>query len=78
MVNTYKCCKDCMPPKRYPGCHGHCEEYLGEKKELDKIRERLARERKYNQDYYESSMAKVRYFQKKKKNARFAKKNHED
>lgn len=20
-------CKDCVPPKRYPGCHDHCQEY---------------------------------------------------
>lgn len=26
-----KCCKDCIAPKRYPGCHGVCEEYLTEK-----------------------------------------------
>lgn len=77
MVNAYKCCKDCMPPKRYPGCHGHCEEYLGEKKELDKIRERLARERKYNNDYMECKRTRVEYFQKQKKRAKYVKKNYE-
>lgn len=24
-------CKNCVPPKRHPGCHGTCPEYLGEK-----------------------------------------------
>lgn len=26
-----KCCKDCIPPTRYPGCHGDCEKYKAEK-----------------------------------------------
>lgn len=25
------CCKGCVAPKRYPGCHDHCPEYLEEK-----------------------------------------------
>ena len=36
------CCKDCVPPKRYPGCGGHCPEYKKQKAKLiaDKERER--------------------------------------
>ena len=26
-----KCCKDCMPPTRHPGCHSKCNKYLKEK-----------------------------------------------
>lgn len=26
-----KCCKDCVPPTRHPGCHGTCEQYKAEK-----------------------------------------------
>ena len=26
-----KCCKSCVAPKRYPGCHSHCPEYRAEK-----------------------------------------------
>lgn len=26
-----KCCKDCVPPQRYPGCHTKCIMYLEEK-----------------------------------------------
>lgn len=29
------CCKGCVAPKRYPGCHGHCPEYIAEKAEHD-------------------------------------------
>jgi hypothetical protein len=28
-------CKDCVAPKRHPGCHGHCPEYLEEKARHD-------------------------------------------
>lgn len=30
-----KCCKDCKPPLRHPGCHDRCEQYLKEKTAWD-------------------------------------------
>ena len=33
-----KCCKDCVSPKRYPGCHSHCPEYIEEKAEYDRLK----------------------------------------
>lgn len=30
-----KCCRYCVAPKRHPGCHDHCSEYLEEKAEHD-------------------------------------------
>lgn len=30
-----KCCKDCVPPTRYPGCHVKCEQYKAEKAKLE-------------------------------------------
>ena len=29
------CCWDCIAPKRHPGCHSHCPEYLAEKAKHD-------------------------------------------
>lgn len=29
------CCKGCQPPKRHPGCHSVCEEYLEQRKQQD-------------------------------------------
>lgn len=29
------CCHGCMAPKRYPGCHDHCPDYLKEKAEYE-------------------------------------------
>ena len=36
---SIKCCKDCVPPTRYPGCHAKCSKYLGEKAEYEKQKE---------------------------------------
>lgn len=30
-----KCCRGCVAPKRYPGCHDHCKEYKDERAQLD-------------------------------------------
>ena len=31
-----RCCYGCTAPKRYPGCHSHCPEYIAEKDKHDK------------------------------------------
>ena len=36
---SIKCCKDCVPPTRYPGCHDKCSKYLEEKAEYEKQKE---------------------------------------
>ena len=33
------CCKDCVAPKRYPGCSDKCPEYKEQRAELDKVKE---------------------------------------
>ena len=43
---TIKCCKDCVPPKRYPGCGSNCSEYQAEKDAKRKEREWLKEENK--------------------------------
>ena len=34
-----ECCHHCVAPKRYPGCHDHCPEYLEVKKKLEEKRD---------------------------------------
>ena len=34
-----KCCLGCTAPKRYPGCHGTCQEYIQEKAKHEADRE---------------------------------------
>lgn len=43
--NKIKCCKDCKPPKRYPGCSDHCEDYKKEKAENELFKEKMRAER---------------------------------
>lgn len=35
-----KCCRYCVPPQRYPGCHAVCEQYIKEKAEYDEQKAR--------------------------------------
>ena len=34
-------CRDCVAPKRHPGCHAECEAYLNWKKEWDAQKEKI-------------------------------------
>lgn len=47
-----KCCRDCVAPKRYPGCHGNCQEYLDEKAEHERRKEEIDRKKKISNDIY--------------------------
>ncbi|MBR5199224.1 MAG: hypothetical protein IKW20_05285 [Bacteroidales bacterium] len=38
IASTIKCCHHCVAPKRYPGCHDHCPEYLKEKAEYEALK----------------------------------------
>lgn len=39
-------CKECVAPKRYPGCHAKCEAYIQWKEEWDALKDK---ERKQKQ-----------------------------
>lgn len=54
-----KCCKDCVPPKRYPGCHSTCSEYLSEKKEYEEQKQALSLKRQAEQNLYEQRSRQV-------------------
>jgi hypothetical protein len=38
MASGIHCCKDCVPPKRHPGCHATCKTYIDERARYDKER----------------------------------------
>ncbi len=42
-----KCCKDCVPPARYPGCHDRCSKYLEEKAKWEEEKKLMRKERDY-------------------------------
>ncbi len=35
MSNIINCCHGCVAPKRHPGCHSTCPEYLKQRAEYD-------------------------------------------
>ena len=63
-------CKGCVAPKRHPGCHGTCPEYLAEKAEHDRLKAIYDRERKLSQYFvgerYEKVLKAMKYRRNKK------------
>lgn len=41
-------CKNCVAPKRYPGCHSVCQEYLEAKAEHERRKEEYYRDERLN------------------------------
>ena len=39
-------CKDCVAPKRHPGCHDRCPEYLAEKEQYEKRKAEIDRQKR--------------------------------
>lgn len=48
-----KCCKDCVAPKRYPGCHGVCPEYIHEKELWEEEKKVIREEHRRFSELYE-------------------------
>lgn len=46
------CCRYCVAPKRYPGCHSHCAEYLAEKSEYDRLKAEYDKKRAIGNEIY--------------------------
>lgn len=55
-MNQIKCCINCVPPRRYPGCGGACEEYKAEKAAIIEQNRRKTRDR-----IQERTIASVQY-----------------
>ena len=48
-----KCCYGCVAPKRHPGCHGHCPEYLAEKEQDEQKKAQVELSRKVSLNIYQ-------------------------
>lgn len=59
VIMTVYCCKGCVAPKRHPGCHDHCPEYIAEKEEHDRIKAEHDRERDIRIGIYGNRSKKV-------------------
>ena len=58
-----KCCKDCVPPARYPGCHAKCEQYKAEKAKWEEQKQLIRKEqhKQYNKYYKYRKRQKFMY-----------------
>ena len=67
---SFNSCFQCVAPKRHPGCHGHCPEYLEEKAEYNRKKEAYDRERSIGIGIYcsrtEQVMKAMKYRRHKK------------
>ena len=54
-----RCCRNCVAPKRYPGCHGQCPEYIAEKEQHDAQREQEHNKRKVDNDIYNQRATRI-------------------
>ena len=61
-------CKDCVAPKRYPGCHSVCQEYLEQKVEHDRLKAIHDREHRVTVDIYTSRNEKIYQAMKDRRN----------
>lgn len=55
-----KCCKDCVAPKRHPGCHGVRPEYIHEKELWEEEKKVIREEHRRFSELYEQRSERVR------------------
>lgn len=52
-------CKGCVAPKRHPGCHDHCPEYIKEKSEYEERKAVVGRKNAISGGVYAQKAAGV-------------------
>lgn len=67
MGNIIKCCRYCVAPKRYPGCHGTCPEYLKERAEYDRLKAIDDKKRQTSIQLYDHRITALRKMLRKKR-----------
>ena len=68
---TIKCCNGCVPPKRHPGCHGKCPEYLAEKAEYDRLMAQDREKRDIGNAIYSNLSVKVNNAMRRRRNKKY-------
>lgn len=66
-MNQFKCCFYCVPPKRHPGCHAECAEYIKSRAEFDRMREIEKGERRKDDELRSYDVDRNERARKKKK-----------
>lgn len=58
-MGKIECCHGCAPPKRRPGCHSNCIDYIFERAALNEENERENRKRQAKRGVYEQRERQV-------------------
>lgn len=64
-MKSAKCCIKCVPPKRYPGCHDRCPEFLAVAEENASERAEIAKCNHASDDAYHVRQAKRERYRKR-------------
>ncbi len=59
------CCRYCVPPKRYPGCHDHCPDRAAELEEEAEKKAAVKKKNAVSQGIYQQKSDGVRRATKK-------------
>ena len=51
-MSYFKECAQCVPPRRHPGCHQTCPDYIEDKERHDKIMQRHKRKKDLDRPTY--------------------------
>lgn len=63
---SFEHCHSCLPPVRYPGCHGACPYYQADIAKYNEAKEEEARQTKERGAYWGARQFKTRRYQRTK------------
>ena len=58
-MNFFEHCRNCVPPKRQPGCQSYCPDYLAEKAEYDRLKAQDNARRNLKNSIYQQRLDKI-------------------
>ena len=69
-MGFFECCRYCKAPKRYPGCHSECPEYIERKKLWEEYKEAEKLSKSVEFGASPAQMSAVRNIQRKQRQNR--------
>lgn len=63
-------CRNCVAPKRHPGCHSTCEEYITAKAENERLNDIRRRHQQEKAAQYESALKLKKYCERERRKRR--------
>ena len=59
-MSMFEHCKNCMAPKRHPGCHSHCLEYKQDREKYDAEKAEFDKKKKLYDEIYRQRENQIR------------------